>query len=151
VNIGLRPAVPADYAFCKSLYFTENQWILEALRLDPVAHEVKFPEQWKLPEVRIIVVDGLDIGWLQSAAHQDGLYLGQLYIVRPFQRQGIGAEMMQRLIAESTQSNLPLKLDVVKINPAMRLYLRLGFRITGEEEHKFNMPWTRLRGLPQHA
>lgn len=89
MNIGLRPAVPADYAFCKSLYFTENQWILEALRLDPVAHEVKFPEQWKLPEVRIIVVDGLDIGWLQSAAHQDGIYLGQLYIARPFQRRGI--------------------------------------------------------------
>jgi ribosomal protein S18 acetylase RimI-like enzyme len=37
------------------------------------------------------------------------------------------------------QAILPLKLDVVKINPAMRLYLRLGFRITGEEEHKFNM------------
>jgi ribosomal protein S18 acetylase RimI-like enzyme len=58
---------------------------------------------------------------------------------------------VQRLISEAVQAILPLKLDVVKINPAMRLYLRLGFRITGEEEHKFNMPWTRLRGLPQHA
>jgi ribosomal protein S18 acetylase RimI-like enzyme len=46
---------------------------------------------------------------------------------------------VQRLISEAVQAILPLKLDVVKINPALRLYQRLGFRITGEEEHKFNM------------
>ena len=47
--------------------------------------------------------------------------------------------IVQRLISEAVQAILPLKLDVVKINPALRLYQRLGFRITGEEEHKFNM------------
>ncbi|MGD0367013.1 MAG: GNAT family N-acetyltransferase [Acidobacteriaceae bacterium] len=139
MKIGLRPAVPADYGFCKNLYLTENQWILEALHLDRTAHEASFSEQWKLPEVRIVVGGGVDIGWLQSAAHPDGLFLGQLYIVRPLQRQGIGAEIVSRLIAEAAQANLPLKLDVVKINPALRLYQRLGFRITGEEEHKFSM------------
>jgi ribosomal protein S18 acetylase RimI-like enzyme len=101
---------------------------------------VRFPELWKVYEVRIIVGDGVDIGWLQSAAHQDGLYLSQVYIVSAFQRQGIGARIMSRVIAEAAQANLPLKLDVVRINPALRLYQRLGFRITGEEEHKFNMP-----------
>jgi ribosomal protein S18 acetylase RimI-like enzyme len=139
MKIGLRPAVLADYDFCKSLYFTENQWILETLRLDREAHEVRFPEQWKLYEVRIILGDGVGIGWLQSAARQDGLYLSQLYIASSFQRQGIGARIMSRVIAEAAQANLPLKLDVVKINPALRLYQRLGFRISGEEEHKFNM------------
>ena len=139
MKIGLRPAVLADYDFCKNLYFTENQWILEALHLNREAHEVRFPELWKVYEVRIIVGDGVDIGWLQSAAHQDGLYLSQVYIVSAFQRQGIGARIMSRVIAEAAQANLPLKLDVVRINPALRLYQRLGFRITGEEGHKFNM------------
>jgi len=139
VNLGLRPAVPEDYAFCKTLYFTENRWILEALHLDLAAHEIKFPEQWKLSEVRIIEVDGADIGWLQSSARQDVLFLSQLYIVRAFQRQRIGTEIMRRLMAEAAQRNLPIQLDVVKINPALRLYQRLGFHITGEEEHKFNM------------
>jgi ribosomal protein S18 acetylase RimI-like enzyme len=100
---------------------------------------VRFPEQWKLYEVRIILGDGVGIGWLQSAARQDGLYLSHLYIASSFQRQGIGARIMSRVIAEAAQANLPLKLDVVKINPALRLYQRLGFRISGEEEHKFNM------------
>jgi ribosomal protein S18 acetylase RimI-like enzyme len=139
MNISLRPAVPHDYDFCKHLYFTENAWILEALHLDRTAHELRFPEQWKLPEVRIVVSSDSPIGWLQSTAHQDALFLSQLYIVGSCQRRGIGTQIMHRLIAEAAQANLPLKLDVVRINPALRLYQRLGFRITGEEEHKFNM------------
>ncbi len=85
------------------------------------------------------MVDSVDIGWLQSAMHPDAFFLTQLYIVRSSQRQGIGTEILYRLIVEAAEANLPLKLDVAKINPALRLYQRLGFRITGEEEHKFNM------------
>lgn len=139
MNIGLRPAAPDDYAFCKDLYFTENQWILDALHLDRAAHEVGFPEKWKLPEVRIITVDGSAIGWLQTTIDEDALFLGQLYLARSFQRQGIGTEVLHRLIAQAARAPLPIKLTVVKINPALRLYQRLGFRITGEDEHKFHM------------
>lgn len=139
MNIGLRPALPQDYEFSRDLYFTENQWILDALRLDRAAHEVRFPEQWKLPQVRIITLDGSAIGWLQTTVQEDALFLNQLYIVRPCQRHGIGAEVLRRLIAEAAAAHLPIKLDVVKINPALRLYQRLGFLITGEEEYKFHM------------
>jgi len=139
MKIDLRPVVPGDYDFCKSVYFAENHWILEALHLDRAAHETRFPEQWKLAEVRIILLDGEGVGWFQSTAQPDVLFLSQLYITRSFQRRGVGTEVMQRLIAEARHANRPIALDVVKINPALRLYQRLGFRITGEEEHKFNM------------
>jgi ribosomal protein S18 acetylase RimI-like enzyme len=139
MNIILRPAGPDDYDFCKRLYFAENDWILTALQLDRAAHEVRFPEQWKVSEVRLIVVDGEEIGWLQIAAQPDVLFLSQIYIVRSSQRKGIGTEVLRRVIAEAATAQLPLKLDVAKINPALRLYQRLGFQITGEEEHKFNM------------
>jgi ribosomal protein S18 acetylase RimI-like enzyme len=139
MNIGLRPAVSEDYDFCRRLYFTENQWILDVLHIDRDAHEVGFPRQWKLPEVRIITLDGADIGWLQTAVHGDAVFLAQIYIVRSRQRRGIGTEVLRRLIAEADCVRRPLQLDVVKINPALRLYQRLGFRITGEEQHKFTM------------
>jgi GNAT superfamily N-acetyltransferase len=139
MKIDLRPAAPADFEFCRRLYFAENAWIFDALGLDRAAHEVRFPEQWKVSEVRIIVLDGADIGWLQTAVQADSFFLGQLYIIRSSQRQGVGTEIIRRVIAEAAQADLPLQLDVAKINPALRLYRRLGFRITGEEEHKFNM------------
>ena len=139
MNIILRPADAGDYDFCRNLYFAENDWILEALGLDRAAHEALFPELWKVSEVRLIVADGEEIGWLQIEAQTGALFLGQIYIVRSSQRHGIGTEVLRHIIAEAAAAHLPLKLDVAKINPALRLYQRLGFQITSEEQHKFNL------------
>jgi ribosomal protein S18 acetylase RimI-like enzyme len=46
---------------------------------------------------------------------------------------------MQALIEEATRSQRAVYLAVVKINPARRLYERLGFRVTGEDQHKVYM------------
>jgi hypothetical protein len=34
-------------------------------------------------------------------------------------------------------------LGVVKFNPALELYKRLGFQVTHEDEYKFHMRWVR--------
>jgi ribosomal protein S18 acetylase RimI-like enzyme len=80
-----------------------------------------------------------DIGWLQSFLQDNDLFLSQLFVERAHQRCGIGTEVMRRLMKEAKQLNQAVRLDVVKINPARRLYERLGFRIVGEEERKFHM------------
>jgi ribosomal protein S18 acetylase RimI-like enzyme len=46
---------------------------------------------------------------------------------------------MTRLIGEAAQSSQAVTLGVVKTNPALRLYERLGFRITHDDERKFYM------------
>lgn len=62
-----------------------------------------------------------------------------MFVDSRFQRQGIGTEVMKRLISEATALNLAVRLNVVTINPARRLYERLGFRVTNEDERKFCM------------
>jgi ribosomal protein S18 acetylase RimI-like enzyme len=66
---------------------------------------------------------------------------------RPFQRRGIGTEVMKGLIGEAGRVNQAMRLNVVKINPAVRLYERLGFQVIREDDRKFYMkrdPVTRL-------
>jgi ribosomal protein S18 acetylase RimI-like enzyme len=46
---------------------------------------------------------------------------------------------MNRLIAEAMRTRQAVTLGVVKTNPALRLYQRLGFRITHEDDRKFYM------------
>jgi len=46
---------------------------------------------------------------------------------------------MNRLIDEAARLHLAVRLAVVKMNPALRLYARLGFHVTHEDDRKFYM------------
>ena len=137
MKIELRPAIAQDFAYCERLYFAGMKNIIAELNLDMAAQTVGFGAQWALPEVRIVTADGSDVGWLQSAMRDDGLFVGQLFVDGSSQGQGIGTEVMSRLIREATLLNQAIRLAVVKSNPARRLYERLGFRTTHEDARKF--------------
>ena len=139
MRIELRSANAHDFDYCRRVYFAEMKWIIEELRLNMVWQETSFQEQWKATQVRIIILDGSEVGWLQTFMEDDALLLAQLFIDRPFQRRGIGTQVILRLIDEGNRANQPLRLNVVKINPAVRLYERLGFRVVQEDERKFYM------------
>ena len=83
--------------------------------------------------------DGTDISWLQSFAKDDALFLGQLFVDGALRRQGIGTEVVKGLIEEAARASRAVTLGVVKTNPALRLYERLGFRTTHEDARKFYM------------
>jgi ribosomal protein S18 acetylase RimI-like enzyme len=138
-RLNFRQAVAHDFDYCARLYFAGMERIIEELKLDRSAQMSSFRRQWELPQVRIIALDGADIGWLQSTTEGDTFFLAQIFIEAAFQRQGIGTEVMKRLIDEAAQARQAMTLGVVKTNPALRLYQRLGFRTTHEDDRKFYM------------
>ena len=50
-----------------------------------------------------------------------------------------GAGGSYRIIEEASRRRLPIRLAVVKFNPSRRLYERLGFRVTHEDDRKVYM------------
>jgi GNAT superfamily N-acetyltransferase len=139
MRIILRHAVAEDFEYCKRLYFAGMKNIIEELGLDMAAQTANFSEQWALEQVRIISADGSDVGWLQSNVRGEGLFVAQLFVDGPFQGQGIGTQVVKRLIYEAAGLNQAVSLAVAKINPALRLYKRLGFRVTHHDDRKFYM------------
>jgi len=137
--IALRPALDQDFDYCRRVYFGEMEWIIEELHLDRSAQQIGFQQSWVPAQVRIITLDGADVGWLQTMMDGDDLFVGQIFVDRPFQRRGIGTEALKRLISEAAQVDRTVCLAVVKINPARRLYERLGFRVIHEDDRKFYM------------
>ena len=135
--ISFRRALDQDFDYCTRLYFGEMEWIIKELHLDTTAQAATFQQQWDLTQVRIIALDGSDVGWLQTVTQDDELFVAQMFVDRPYQRRGIGTEVMNRLIAANV--NRTMRLNVVKINPAVRLYERLGFRVIREDDRKFFM------------
>jgi GNAT superfamily N-acetyltransferase len=112
-------------------------WIIEALGLDLTRQHQGFAHDWQVTEVRILMIAGEDVGWMQAAPVEDTVFLKQLYLAARFHRRGIGSRVIQALIEEA--GTKPVTLAVVKINPARRLYERLGFHITHEDQYKFYM------------
>ena len=137
--IAMRPALNSDFNYCRCLYFSEMKWIIDELHLDLAAQEDGLQQQWNPTQVRIVTLDGADAGWVQTMRQEEALFVGQIIVERRFQRRGIGTEIMTRLISDAAQIGLPLCLSVVKINPVLTLYQRLGFQITHEDALKFYM------------
>jgi ribosomal protein S18 acetylase RimI-like enzyme len=135
----LRLSRPEDFEYCAAIYFAEMDRTIQELNLDRSAQVASFHERWEVTQVRIITLDGADIGWLQTTTKDDTLFLAQLVVESAFQRQGIGTEVMKYLIDEATRACQAITLGVVKTNPALRLYERLGFRVTHDDHRKFYM------------
>ena len=144
MDVKLRAAAPSDREFVESTYFTTQRWIIEKLfgwRGDDF-ERAKFVECYNQRNSNIIVLNQEDVGWLAVERSPSGIELGHIYIVPTKQRRGIGTELIRGLIDEATQIAMPLRLSTAKINPAVHLYERLGFRVTREDEYKCYMEFS---------
>jgi hypothetical protein len=92
-QLTLRPAQPEDFAFCERTYFEPMRATIEELGLDEARHLANFAKRWKVEQVRIVMMCGQIIGWLQTASTDDALFLAQFFIDTRFQRQGIGSRL----------------------------------------------------------
>jgi ribosomal protein S18 acetylase RimI-like enzyme len=140
MEVHVREANVADFEFARSLYFQTMRPMIESLfGWDQRRQEESFGSWFDLHEAGIIVADGCDVGWMQSRTNDREIFLGSLYILPEMQRLGIGTEILRRLIARGRDSSKSVTLAVMKINPAVRLYERLGFRVTHEDQYKWHM------------
>jgi GNAT superfamily N-acetyltransferase len=127
-----------DLAFARTIYFETMRWIIERLfGWDEQREQEKFAAQFDVAASQIIVADGKDVGWVQAQDDEAALWLQSLYVMPAMQRRGIGAGVLTKLIERCRRECKPLTLSVVKINPALRLYERYGFKISHEDEYKF--------------
>jgi GNAT superfamily N-acetyltransferase len=134
----MRAASSTDYAFARDIHHAGMRWIAERLfGWDDAIQDARFERQFVLPEVRIIVLHDQDVGYLQVVEEPDAVLLKQLHVAASFRNHGIGTEVLRRLFEEAQRMGKPMAVGVVKFNPARALYERLGFRIVGEDAHKF--------------
>jgi len=87
---------------------------------------------------QIIENNGVPIGILRVQRAAECIDLKQIFIRPMYQRQGLGAELLHQLIDEARIKGVPLRLRVLRVNPAQRLYKRLGFTVVRETpEHVY--------------
>jgi ribosomal protein S18 acetylase RimI-like enzyme len=139
-EIELRPVRAEDYRFA---------WRLYAEGISPYAaaytawvdaeQEARFESRYKPGSTWVIRRDGTDVGWMELHEIDEELRLNQLYVAAAQQRKGIGSQVMRQVLAKSRETGKPIALNVLKNNPARRLYERFGFTVVDENDMKFFM------------
>jgi len=98
-------------------------------------------EQVTAGRSQIIELDGTPIGVQLVDRPGTHIQVVQLYIAKAFQRRGFATELLKRLLAEARESSLPIRLRVLAVNPAKRLYERLGFVVVESTPERHFMEW----------
>jgi GNAT superfamily N-acetyltransferase len=138
----LRPATASDFFFARTLYMASMKPLLTALEAwDNAKAQATFSEYFKPDEVRIITVDGADVGWIQISEADGEIHLDQLHLVERYRDLGIGTKLIKRTMEKAREQNKSLRLSFVRGNRAALLYERLGFRHVGSDETKIHMRW----------
>jgi GNAT superfamily N-acetyltransferase len=87
----------------------------------------------------IIEFEGWDIGVLSVQRHPDHIKLDQLFILASHQNRGIGSSILRAIVLEARQARKPLRLRLLSVNPARRLYEREGFRVVSTTPERIYM------------
>jgi len=142
--VRLRPAVEADVEFVRRVQREAMQPHVERVygAWDESAQRARF-ERASVPGTHeIIEVRGEAVGCQWVRCHPDALELVRLYLLPAFQGRGIGTHLVTCLCDRARQLGLPVRLRVLRLNPAQTLYHRLGFVVVRQTETHLYMERT---------
>ncbi len=136
--IELRPAAGKDEEFLYRVYadtrideITVNGWTGEEveafLRQQFSLQHRQYHEHYEGAQFDIILYNKAPAGRLYVYRGKKEIRIMDIALLREFRRQGVGSKLMDDLIAEADEKQLPLNLHVEHNNPAMGLYEQLGF------------------------
>lgn len=92
-----------------------------------------------LSEHHIVVFEGRPIGCLLVLRESDAVILSRIWIMPSSQQRGIGTRLVWEVCEQATREGLPVRLRVLKVNRARRLYERLGFETVSATPTHFVM------------
>ena len=137
--IAFRACADADLPFLRHLYGTTRE---DEMRLVPWTEEQKrqfldmqFMAQKQhyetyCPECAFLVIEleGRPIGRLYVDRGEEDIRVVDNALLPEARGRGIGGLLMQEILKEARSAGKSVSIHVERDNPAMRLYLRLGFR-----------------------
>lgn len=136
----LRPARPDEYAFALAIYLDGmREHAAPLMAWDDSQQAARFAGQWRVEETEIILSHDSPAGFLISKEGDEEIVLKQFVIKRPARNTGLGSAVLDLLLDRSDRAGKPMVLGVLRGNPALRLYERKGFRVTGESGIKLLM------------
>jgi len=151
-NLTLRTENPGDEEFLYQLYATTRDyemvhvpWSDEQkqlfLRQQCQAQLKHYRTYYYDAEFRIIEFEGNRIGRLYVHRTLKAWCLIDISLLREYRGAGIGTELTSEFLQQAAAAGKSVTLHVEHMNPARRLYERLGFRMIEDKGIYWMMEW----------
>lgn len=147
-----RPATPADEAFMGALFRADRLPEFLAAGLVPAQAEALVADQFRLQTIgyrrefptaewRIICRRGTPVGRIIEADLGDHLNIIDFLIAPEHQGQGLGTEVLHRVLARARRRGVPVRLMAFVGSTAQGMYERAGFVVDGVTPDRVSMVW----------
>jgi GNAT superfamily N-acetyltransferase len=136
-----RQATDADYELIyKILRASLGPYVEQTFgSWDEETQRRRFEEVTRVEDQQILELRGETAGCLCLKESAEELRLARLFILPQFQNRGSGTRIMEEIVELSDRKKLPVRLRVLRVNPARRLYDRSGFQVIEEDATHFTM------------
>jgi GNAT superfamily N-acetyltransferase len=141
-SLTTRQAITSDFDFVFDLYrqtlsiYVEQTW----------GHSEEFQrngmrEDFETLPFEIVRDRGKDIGAISVFEEENKLFIEFILIAPSHQRQGFGTQLVNNILSQASQKQIPVKLNVIRINHAKAFYEKLGFTVVDSDRYLFSMEW----------
>jgi GNAT superfamily N-acetyltransferase len=142
-GLTLRPARRDEFAFAEKIYIDSMRSLMAGLGpWNEAERKAALRRSFKADDVKIISLDGKDIGWMQISERDTDYNLAQIQLLQECCGRGIGTLLITRLLERARREGKTVSLSAVRTNRAIKLYERMGFRtIDPDATPIINMVW----------
>lgn len=119
-----------------------DQEKVDFLRSQFEAQHKFYQQQFGDAEFSMILVEGREAGRFYLDRRDDEFRLIDIALLPEYRNKGLGGRLMRNLLAEASEAGKLVRIHVEQFNPAMRLYLRLGFKKIEDQGVYDLMEWT---------
>lgn len=150
-SLSLRAATPDDQSFLLTVFASTRTDELAALGWDPAqsqafiqmqfsAQQQNYSACYPAAENSIILLGERPIGRM-LVERTEQIELIDIALLAEHRSRGIGSFLIRGLLDEARALRKSVRLSVYRMNPAVRLYERLGFSLIAEDAVYFEMTW----------
>ncbi len=128
-------AADADRDFVFDLYRAAlGSYIEETWGWDEAWQRANFDAAFPTANWKVLIVSGARVGAVRVSETEREIYVDDIEILPAYQRRGLGSAVMRSLQRVARRSGKTVGLQVLKVNPAIHFYERLGFVVVGEDD-----------------
>lgn len=154
--ISLRPVTVADADFLCAVYastradelavtgWTDEQKA-EFCQMQFTAQDAHYRQHYPTAEFSVVEHDGTPAGRLYVDRWSKEIRIMDIALLPAHRGRGIGTQLLRALMTEAEAAQKLLSIHVERMNPALRLYERLGFKMAEDKGVYLLMEWTPIR------